>query len=320
MSVIYEPTSTCLSEVSTKAHFIERDCPICESKKSNLEVESSVIGDTLSFAKLKESWFGFFKDKVFFSYFRCENCNALYNKKFFNEETLKILYSSNPDNTDGLDVNMLRLTQRKYAKFLADHAALKGNYFELGPDLGVLSSEIAKMGDVEHFWFFEPNGEVHDMLRQNMKGSSVSISNEMAGFSSVPDASIDIAVLVHVLDHLIEPRKIMEQIYKKLKVGGKILIVTHDESSFLARWLRKKWPAFCLQHPHLFNIKTTKNFLEIIGLKVIKTDKAYNNFPFFYLLRHLFFALGLRIPVPKLNKPVLSLKLGNIITIAEKSR
>ena len=33
----------------------------------------------------QEGWFGFFKDKVFFSYFRCENCNALYNKKFFNE-------------------------------------------------------------------------------------------------------------------------------------------------------------------------------------------------------------------------------------------
>jgi hypothetical protein len=109
----------------------------------------------------------------------------------------------------------------------------------------------------------------------------------------------------------------MRTLASKLKAGGRVLIVTHDEHSFLARVLGRRWPAFCLQHPHLFNSESTEKFLRSCGLKTVASAKTVNYFPALYLAKHLLYALGIRAAsrLPG-GGPALGLRLGNRATIA----
>ena len=141
----------------------------------------------------------------------------------------------------------------------------------------------------------------------------------LGDISAVPEKSVAAAVMIHVLDHLIEPREVMKQIYGKLVDGGVILIVTHDERSLLAKMLGARWPAYCLQHPQLFNIATTSKFLSEIGFEKIKSRKSTNHFSIPYLLQHLIWSLGMgRFQFKEMPYLSIPLKLGNIITIAQK--
>jgi hypothetical protein len=112
----------------------------------------------------------------------------------------------------------------------------------------------------------------------------------------------------------------MEKVLSKLDKGGTVLIVTHDESSLLAKIFKQKWPAYCLQHPQLYCQESMRNFLDGIGFSVKEISKSVNYFPATYLFKHALWACGLKwTMIPKFNWPIIPLKLGNIITIAVKN-
>jgi 2-polyprenyl-3-methyl-5-hydroxy-6-metoxy-1,4-benzoquinol methylase len=135
----------------------------------------------------------------------------------------------------------------------------------------------------------------------------------------VPDGTIGLCAMIHVLDHLPDPLLVVRQLARKLTPDGQMLIVTHDERSGLAHLLGRRWPAYCLQHPQLFNRDSTREFLRRSGLEVIATRKSVNYFPATYLLKHLLYALGLRaVKTWRWNAFTLPLKLGNIITLARR--
>ena len=139
----------------------------------------------------------------------------------------------------------------------------------------------------------------------------------MFDFHFIPDNSLNVVVAIHVMDHLLNPVSLLKELRKKLKPQAKFLIVTHDESSLLRRLFNWRWPAFCLQHPQIYNKKTTKNILEIAGFLVLKQSKTINYFKISFLLKHFLWALGLKVKsVPDFWNLSIGLKLGNIITIA----
>jgi SAM-dependent methyltransferase len=223
-----------------------------------------------------------------------------------------------PDNSVGLPHAILERTQRHYFEFLERHSDFAGNYLELGPDIGLFTQHVPCMGRTGCLWLYEPNLAVHDMLARRLAGRDVRIHAEMADFSAIPDDSVSVCVMIHVLDHLPNAKPLLQQIRRKLRAGARVFIVTHDERSLLARAFGRRWPAYCLQHSQLFNISTTERFLRECGLVVIETKKSKNYFPATYLLKHLSFAIGLRRLSMKIKGDsfVIPLRLGNIMTIA----
>ncbi len=246
--------------------FIERNCPCCDSKNSKIEVSSEKKAEETSFEVLKNSWLGFsFKEPLFFSYFRCADCGVLFNKKFFSSKKLAELYASMPDNTGGQGLGNISKTQRSYFNFLKKQNFAKGDYLELGPDIGLFSRNVINHGGFEKYYFIEPNRAVHPQLKKVLGNKTAFISTDIFNLESIPNNSLSLVVLIHVLDHLIQPKEMIEAINQKMVKGGIILIVTHDEKSLLTKILKKKWPPFCLQHPQLFNVKTIKKLLSNCG-------------------------------------------------------
>jgi hypothetical protein len=296
---------------------LERDCPTCGAKGSVHVIGSNPPGENQSFQALTESWFGFFKTKVFFTYRRCRDCNLLFSPVYFTDQALRELYARMPDNTAGVDVTNLQRTQDGYLQALGPDSVVGGDYLELGPDIGLLTAGVLASFKAGKLWLFEPNLAVHAALAKRISGHDAVISREMDNFDIVPDGTVGLCTMIHVLDHLPKAGDIVRQMARKLKRGGRILIVTHDESSLLAKVLRQRWPAYCLQHPHLFNRQSTEAFLRRCGLRTLSSRRAVNHFPVIYLLKHLLFALGMKSASRwKVWGPTLPLRLGNRVTVA----
>lgn len=298
--------------------FISRICPVCCNKPPlRAAIHSKIPAESLPFDGLIPHWNGFFKDKTFFSYARCEQCGLLFAPVFFNPDQLERLYAQMPPNMAEVPLEALRRTQRGYFNALRKRSALKGSYLEVGPDIGLFAENCVREGQFAEYWLFEPNHSVMNALSGVMTGCNYHINHDMLGFSDVPDHSVAAAVMIQVLDHLLDPVATLRQLREKLTPNSRLLLVTHDESSLLRRLFRSRWPAFCLQHPQIYSAKTTRTLLAAAGFDTLQQTKTRNYFPASFLLKHLLWALGVKVPsVPDFGHVTLGLKLGNILTIA----
>ena len=300
------------------SEFVERLCPHCGAgARARPEIASGTPAETIAFDSLKPFWNGFFKEKVFFTYLRCPTCGLLFNRQFFSPSQLDELYAQMPPNMDLVPVSALRKTQRGYFEFLKSRSPLQGGYLEFGPDVGYFLENCVSEGGFERYWLVEPNRAVAPALEAAVGQAPHAIAHDMTGLDQVPAGSVGAAVMVHVLDHLLDPLQTLRDIRSKLAPGGAILVVTHDESSALRRAFSRRWPPFCLQHPQLFRPSTLTTVLQSAGFTDVSVRRSVNYFPVAFLLKQFLWAIGIRAAsVPDLGGVVIGLRLGNIMAVA----
>ncbi len=301
------------------SQYLKRRCPICQinTYRANGKVASEITAESLGFDELIPGWNGFFKEKVFFSYERCERCALLYAPTFFNESQLERLYAQMPPNMDEVPLEALRRTQKGYFDSLKRHSDLKGGYIEVGPDIGLFTENCVREGSFDKYWLFEPNIDVKPNLDRLMQGKPTHVIHEMFGFDQVPNGAASVAVMVHVLDHLLDPVATLKELRQKLAPESRLLLVTHDESSLLRRLVGWRWPAFCMQHPQLYSPASMQSLLTTAGFSLIAQHKTINHFQIKFLLKHLLWALGWKVKsVPSFWNLTVGLKLGNMLTVA----
>ena len=299
-------------------NYVSRVCPVCGGKASaDGAIHSEVKAESLSFNDLIPGWNGFFKDKVFFTYARCDGCGLLYAPTFFNGPQLEKLYGQMPPNMALVPLEALRRTQHGYFKALKSCSDLDGGFIEVGPDIGLFTENCVREGKYDEYWLFEPNRDVLPALSKIVEGCKFHVIHDMFGFSHVPDHAASAAVMIHVLDHLLDPIATLNELRQKLKPGAKLLLVTHNESSLLRRIVGWRWPAFCLQHPQIYNPDSMRALLDAAGYEVQEVRKTVNYFQVDFLLKQLLWAFGIKVKsVPSFGKLTVGLKLGNMLTIA----
>jgi SAM-dependent methyltransferase len=302
--------------VNAATTFLTRNCPGCGANGGAAEASSARAAETLSMDDLKPYWRGLFQEKVFFTYDRCAECGLLYAPQFFDQAQLGELYSAMAPNMDAVPTDAIEATQRVYYEEATAGLSVSGNFLEIGPDVGYIVAHAAKDARFEHFYLFEPNKAVHAELAAAADRRPLTISEDMDDLSAVPDGSVALALMVHVLDHLLEPRAMLEQIRTKLKPGGRVAIVTHNERSLLRFVMGKRWPPFCLQHPELYNPQSISKLLNSAGYGTVEVHGSKNYFPLSFMVRQAAYTAGIKLERVPLPKTVLGLRLGNIMTIA----
>ncbi|MDP5280759.1 class I SAM-dependent methyltransferase [Sphingomonas sp. DG1-23] len=297
--------------------FLHRACPACGSVERAEEAHSPVRAEAMTLEALRPYWSGLFSEKRFFTYHRCAGCSLLYNPVFFDGARLGELYSSMAPNMEAVSNDAIAATQRGYFDAVAADGARDGGYLEIGPDTGHIVREAAQRGGFAHFWLFEPNRAIHDALRASAGDRPATLLTDMEDLSPVPEGSIGLAVMVHVLDHLLDPLAMLAQIRTKLRPGGTLLIVTHNEKSLLRSLMGVRWPPFCLQHPELYNPATIAALLDRAGYADVEVTRSRNYFPLPFLARQAAWTVGIkldRVPLPEVS---LGLRLGNMLTLAK---
>ena len=305
-----------------KRKYNKRSCPSCQKSSviNNSKVSSPEPSEELSFSINKKSWESIFskKAKSFFSYYKCNNCKITYAPEHYTNQQLNSLYKNLPANMNQVPRKVLEKTQYEYFKLLQKWSSLKGYYLEVGPDIGLFTQYCILKGNFDYYWLFEPNKFVLFKLRKLLGQRKQKIYPTIEQIDKVEDSKLSTVIIIHVLDHLLEPQKILKKLRKKMKPGAVILIVTHDESSIMRKILGWRWPAFCQQHPQLFNHKTTNSILNKSGFKVLEHRKTKNYFEISFLLKNLLWVFGFKIrKLPRWLNVSVGLKLGNIITIAK---
>ena len=298
--------------------YLHRDCPICKIKtECSIEVASNKRAEDSSYASLVPYWNGFFKDKIFFSYARCQECKLLFTPIFYTLKQLEELYGQMLPNMDIVPMGAIIKTQRGYFESLKRYSSLKNDYIEIGPDIGIFTENCGREGSFDSYWLCEPNREVAGTLAKTVEGNRYTIIEDMFGFSLIPDRAAGVAVMIQVLDHLLDPVATLIELKEKLLPDAKLLIVTHNEQSLLRKIVGWRWPAFCLQHPQIYNPESITKLLDRAGYTVNTIKKTRNYFEFSFLLKHLLWAFGLKVKsVPSIFDFTIGLKLGNIVTIA----
>lgn len=307
--------------ITPQAYLRREKCPGCYnlSKKSNFFLSSSPPAETLSINQHGNFISGYDNKRVFFSYHRCGACSLLYCPTYFTQEQLNTLYKNQSENMEEVPEKARWLTQRAYFNILKKYHTHQGDYLEIGADIGLFAKFFAENNNTDRMYLYEPNHEVHHSLRQNIGNKKFEIFTKNFSKEDVRPNSLNTVSIIHTLDHMLEPRQLIRDIYQSLQPNGVVLIVTHDESSFLAKLLKRKWPPFTLQHPQLFQPKTIQSLLVSEKFKILACKKTPNYFPVTHFIKGGLEALGLnKIPIPSLSKWVVPIKLGNIITIAVK--
>jgi SAM-dependent methyltransferase len=296
--------------------FRKRPCPACGSDAAAAEKSSARRAETLTVEELRPYWRGLFNEKVFFTYHRCAGCGLLYAPFFFDEAQLSDLYSAMDPNMDVVSTDAIEATQQSYFEEALDGLGATGAFLEIGPDVGYIVGHASASDQFDHYYLFEPNKAVHDQLENATRGRSHTISEDMADLSLVPDRSVALAFMVHVLDHLLDPRAMLEQVRRKLKPDGRLVLVTHNEQSALRSLMGTHWPPFCLQHPELYNPESISRLLQTAGFTSAEVRRSKNYFPLSFMLRQAAHAAGVKLDAVPLPGTVLGLRLGNMMTIA----
>ena len=283
-----------------------QNCPICKSNIKNEAIIKPDIDPLKSLKIRKKLWTIFQSERIFFPYHRCQ-CGLLTNKIFLKEKMLKHLYSDMSDNVhSGEDVQNDIKTKNGYLNQLKDILYKKKDlkFLEIGADNGNFLSLVKKTNPKVKSIVVEPNKRMHKKLK--------SLTNKVYNdIKKVPkNEKFDLIVAIHVFNHVPNFLRFLKILKNKLKKGGFIYGVVHDEKSVMAKILGNRWPAYRLQHPHLFNPTTiNKAFLKLkCNKKFIK--KTVNFFNFGFLLKHLIMAVFKK----KINFPnffTIGLKLGN---------
>lgn len=301
------------------SEFPRLNCPSCGANDPIDEVSSARRAEDMTLDQLRPFWSGLFKEKIFFTYACCQACGQMYAPHFFTAEQLGELYADMAPNMEDVPGPALEATQNGYWNAAKARKLPEGGYLEIGPDIGYIVRHAANEGSFDKFWLFEPNRAVHPELAAAAGDCPHLIATDMDDLSPVPDGSIALAVMIHVLDHLLDPLVILRQIEAKLKPGGMIMIVTHNEQSLLRTMMGVKFPPFCLQHPELYNPKSMTALLHRAEFADVAVGRSTNFFPIAFMVRQAAWTAGIdlsRAPLP--TRPV-GLKLGNMITFASKS-
>lgn len=259
-----------------QSDWIVRRCPICESNSvvNTPVAKSARPAESMTFAEVKANFVGLRSDQIFFSYFRCKECDLLYAPKYFSETQLAELYQEMPDNLMGEDKATVSKTQSGYVKWLSKKVSQIDNYLEIGPDIGLVAGEVQKKFKVQSSVMIEPNKSVHNDLKENLSNSRVEVYEYINELKS--GDKFDLIAGIHVYDHLLDPVKDLNEIKSHASDYANLLIVVHDEKSLLRKAMKSTWPPFCLQHPQLYNPSTLREILRKAGWELEYLSKSTN--------------------------------------------
>jgi 2-polyprenyl-3-methyl-5-hydroxy-6-metoxy-1,4-benzoquinol methylase len=149
---------------------------------------------------------------------------------------------------------------------------------EIGPACGFLLNEARALG-----WTvsgIEPSRWAADYAKKNFGIEMSNIPIEEAGFSR---KSFDTAVMIDVIEHLKDPKSVLERLNSALKQDGILFIATPDIRSIASRFLKWKWWGIRRNHLYYFSKKTLLALLSQAGFKTIKTGFYRRYFSISYI-------------------------------------
>ncbi len=286
-------------------------CPSCKRHQLSLHLKSNLDSlqeaNELSFSSRKRN------EGRFPNFFQCSLCEIAVSELSISQSFIAqyedALYSSPKE--EAMAANSY------WRLFKSDIAALssKSSFLEIGCGAGFFIHKLLKHNFL-HVLGLEPSS---DALRSASAEVQPYVRHGNFPESLGDKESFDAVFIFQTLEHLRNPREVLEDVYSRLKSPGFLFVVAHDYLSWQNQMLGEKSPIYDIQHFQLFSQKGLKAIHEAAGFAVIKQGRIWNTYPLSYWLS----LLPSQFPkssVPKLiQKLPISLSVGNQYLVAKKS-
>ncbi|MFA5275677.1 MAG: methyltransferase domain-containing protein [Candidatus Omnitrophota bacterium] len=153
----------------------------------------------------------------------------------------------------------------------------KGKFLDIGCAAGFLLDEAAKQG-------WDTQGiELSEWLVNFARNElGLNVFRGTLSEAVFPSKYFDAIVLTDTIEHLVDPKGLMEEIRRILKPDGVLYISTPDIDSLLSRILKARW--WGIQHAHLyyFSRNTINRLLDASGFRV----RQYGSYPRIFSLAY----------------------------------
>lgn len=137
-----------------------------------------------------------------------------------------------------------------------------GKLLELGCGGGDLLGSLSACG-------WEAEGvDVDPQAIKNAKLKGLNVRLGQIEEMEYPANSFDAVIMVHVIEHIHDPRRLLQECHRVLKPGGQLSLVTPNAASFLHKVFKRSWfPLEPPRHLHIFTLDAIKKLLEESGFE-----------------------------------------------------
>lgn len=237
------------------------ECKICAS--ANITDLGNIINGKFPHDFLKK-----------FFLFKCKQCSFKFIHPSPSNSELDYIYSSqeysqweNPDNKNKLHSS--RYLNFDYYSKIIQKFKKKGRILDCGCATGLLLDIMKERG-------FDCYGaEISDTpFLISEKKHPGKIFKSKIDELSIPDEYFDIITMFDLIEHVENPRSVLEKANSLLSNNGLLFIITPNMSSLSAILMGKRHNDCIMEHLSLFNKKNMSRLLNEAGFEVMKTFPA----------------------------------------------
>jgi SAM-dependent methyltransferase len=206
---------------------------------------------------------------------RCNRCGLMYAsprvKAPDHVEIARYDPEFDPFRPDDTRVLKERLQVRDYDRTRAHLNRLyprRGRLLEVGSSLGYLLEAFRKDG-----WEVVGVEPFYQACRHSREELGIDVKNAILETAGLPDASFDVVLLNHVIEHIDDPMRTLRLVNRILKPAGHFVIETPRYDTLVFKLLgRRERSLACSGHIYFFTTQTLKNLYEAAGFTTVQLD------------------------------------------------
>ncbi len=211
----------------------------------------------------------------------CQGCGTSYTSFLPDAATAQKYY----DNYYGSHNLMVpAFIGRRADEIIAEFSRYRWNnrLLEVGFGPGTLLQAAARAG-----WSSE-GVEVSHMAVEHLRSLGLRAFHGELAAACYPTSSFDIVVASELLEHVVDPKTLLQEIARLLRPGGLFWATTPHARGISARVLGLQWSTMSPpEHLQLFSLHGTKTLLAAVGFRRIRVvAHGANPFEILYSLRH----------------------------------
>ena len=245
---------------------------------------------------------------------QCRRCGLLYRDP--QEADLLDAYAAAVDDDYLEEWQARRSTFQRSLRQLSRYAHPPGDLLDVGCSTGFFLRVAAEAG--WHAVGLEPSRWAVEQARSD----GLEVYEGVLGDSPIAGRSFDVVTLWDVLEHVRDPREVLQAAWGALRPGGVLGLTTMDVGSLVARLLGPRWPHLMRMHLWYFRRRHILALLREDGFEEIAIRGHVRVLSAGYLASRLSFAsarvgrlVGRAVDALGLSERLVPIALGDLIAV-----
>lgn len=267
-------------------------CPLCDSKNIELWKRGNIESVKCEEFKITDYQYG-----KHWNLLRCKACDFVFSEPFPPVEVSRV-YEEIVDPEYVEEEEGRRGNFKSILKTLKKIVKNKGSFLDVGSATGIMM-ELAKREGWDVYGVELSKWAVNEAKKK------YGLEIIQGDFSEIEfhENFFKVVTLIDIIEHVSNPKGVMEKVWRILERGGVAVIVTPDVKSFTANIMGGKWWHFRPAHIGFFSKRSLFYLLNSEGFEIVKTRRYKWRFSLHYIGSRIKFLK--KIANSKFLKPIL---------------